>query len=94
MHQSNSTCIIRLSEVSNSLVRRAARTLYKLKHWAERGHGLAGGLQLVTFIQLQRAALKQVDSDSLHFQLLQMVCDSEAATATKLVQEHGKPALE
>lgn len=75
MHQSSCTCTIHLSKISSSLVRRTAKAqaLFKLKHWAERGHSLAGNLQLLSFIQLHRATIKHVDSDGLHSQLHQMV---------------------
>jgi len=49
------------------------QALFKLKHWAERGHGLAGSLQLLSFIQLRGATMKLVDSVDLLSHLLQVV---------------------
>ncbi|PKU38693.1 hypothetical protein llap_11006 [Limosa lapponica baueri] len=72
-----------------------SQALFNLEHWAEKGHGLAGSLQLLSFIQFHRASIKHEDSDGLHSQLLQMVHrGTEAMTGTKLVQEPAKPALE
>lgn len=50
------------------------QALFRLKHWAERGHGLAG--ELLSFIQLYRAATRHVMSFIPRPQLPQMIYDT------------------